>query len=60
MIAAMEAIKQAFSPQYPFITLLRGIGMSLLNHVSPIKKILIDQALGLRKNLPELATKKRQ
>ena len=29
MIAAMEAIKQAFSPQQSGIKLLRGIGMSL-------------------------------
>jgi 2-octaprenylphenol hydroxylase len=58
MIASMAAIKQAFTPQAKPITLLRGIGMSLLNHLPPIKKQLINQALGIKADLPELAYKK--
>jgi 2-octaprenylphenol hydroxylase len=55
MIAAMEAIKQVFSPQQSTIKLLRGIGMSLLNNVKAAKSLMINQALGFKGQLPELA-----
>lgn len=58
MIAAMEAIKQTFSINQSGFKLLRGIGMSLLDHFKPAKKLLIEQALGLKNDLPELAQKK--
>lgn len=57
MIAAMEAIKQMFSFNESGFKLLRGLGMSLLNKVEPAKKILIEQALGLKNELPVLANK---
>ena len=60
MIAAMEAIKQTFSVNQSGFQLLRGIGMSLLNRMKPAKKHLIEQALGLKSELPALAQKKRQ
>jgi 2-octaprenylphenol hydroxylase len=55
MIAAMEAIKQTFTPQQDAIKLLRGIGMSLLNNIKPVKSLMINQALGFKGELPELA-----
>ncbi|MBL4822493.1 MAG: UbiH/UbiF/VisC/COQ6 family ubiquinone biosynthesis hydroxylase [Colwellia sp.] len=55
MIAAMEAIKQTFAVQQPGVQLLRGLGISLLDKFKPAKKILIEQALGLKSELPELA-----
>ena len=58
MIAAMATIKQAFTPQSHPIKLLRGIGMNILNNLSPIKKQLMSQALGIKADLPELAYKK--
>jgi 2-octaprenylphenol hydroxylase len=58
MIAAMEAIKQTFGLQQPGVNLLRGIGMSLLDKIKPAKKILIEQALGLKSELPELSQRK--
>ncbi len=58
MIAAMEAIKQTFSINQSGFTLLRGIGMSLLDNFKPAKKIMIEQALGLKSELPELAEQK--
>jgi 2-octaprenylphenol hydroxylase len=58
MIAAMEAIKQTFGIQQSGIKLLRGIGLSLLDNVKPAKKILIEKALGLKSDLPELAQRK--
>ena len=58
MLTAMEAIKQSFSIQQPGLKLLRGLGISLLNKVQPAKKLLIEQALGLKHDLPELAQRK--
>lgn len=60
MIAAMEAIKQAFTPQQSAFTLIRGLGMSLLNKVKPAKSLMINQALGFKGQLPELAKKQQQ
>ena len=57
MIAAMEAIKQTFSIDQAGFKMFRGIGMSLLDKFKPAKRILIEQALGLKNELPELATK---
>ena len=56
MIAAMEAIKQAFTPQQSGIKLLRGLGMSLINSIKPAKALMIKQALGFKGQLPALAT----
>ena len=55
MIAAMEAIKQVFTPQQKPTQLLRGIGMSLLNNLAPVKQQMIKQALGYQHHLPSLA-----
>tara|TARA_R110000737_G_scaffold90468_3_gene122793 strand:- start:2214 stop:3563 length:1350 start_codon:yes stop_codon:yes gene_type:complete len=55
MIAAMEAIKQVFSPQQSAIKLFRGLGMTLLNKLKPAKSSMINQALGFKGNLPDLA-----
>lgn len=55
MIAAMESIKQLYSPLPLPLAHLRGIGMRLLDNLSPVKKLLINQALGDKSNLPELA-----
>jgi len=58
MIAAMEAIKQMFGFQQSGVKLLRGIGITLLDKFKPAKKTLIEQALGLKSDLPELALRK--
>ncbi|TWX72893.1 UbiH/UbiF/VisC/COQ6 family ubiquinone biosynthesis hydroxylase [Colwellia sp. C1TZA3] len=55
MIASMEAIKQAFTPQQSAIKLLRGLGMSLINNIKPAKALMINQALGFKDDLPKLA-----
>ncbi len=57
MIAAMEAIKQVFAVQQSGFKLLRGLGMSLLDNIKPAKKLLVEQALGLKHDLPALAQK---
>lgn len=55
MVVAMETIKQVFSPQHEAPKLFRGLGMSLLNHFVPAKKLLIQKAVGYKSNLPFLA-----
>ena len=57
MIAAMEAIKQIFTPQQGTAKLVRGIGLSLLDNIKPVKQAMIKQALGLKSHLPQLATR---
>ena len=59
MVAAMEAIKQAFSPQNEPSKLIRGIGLSILNNFKPIKNAMIKRALGFKDNLPILAEKQK-
>jgi 2-polyprenylphenol 6-hydroxylase len=51
----MEAIKQTFSPQQAPVKFLRGIGMSLINHIKPVKNVMIKQALGFKSHLPNLS-----
>ena len=55
MIGAMEAIKQTFSIEQSGFKLLRGIGMSLLDNIKPAKKLMVEQALGLKSDVPDLA-----
>jgi 2-octaprenylphenol hydroxylase len=55
MVVAMEAIKQSFTPQQGIAKLVRGVGMTLINNVKPIKNLLVKQALGERDDLPSLA-----
>jgi 2-octaprenylphenol hydroxylase len=58
MIAAMEAIKQVFTPQQGLVKLVRGLGLSALDNIKPVKKVMIKQALGLKNELPALAQAK--
>lgn len=55
MIAAMEAIKQVFTPQQKLTQIVRGIGMTIFDNTAPIKNTLMKQALGLKAELPKLA-----
>ncbi|NQZ81695.1 MAG: FAD-dependent monooxygenase [Colwellia sp.] len=57
MIVAMESIKQLFTPQQGIPKLLRGLGMTLLNNIKPAKTAMINQALGYKGELPEIAAK---
>ncbi|NQZ24605.1 MAG: FAD-dependent monooxygenase [Colwellia sp.] len=58
MVVAMEAIKQVFTPQQGAAKLIRGIGLSLIDNIKPVKQAMIKQALGLKSDLPRLATLK--
>lgn len=59
MIAAMESIKQVFTPQQKLTQIVRGLGMGLFDNIAPIKNTLMKQALGLKDDLPDLAVYKR-
>jgi len=54
MITAMETIKQTFTPQQAPLKFLRGLGMSLINQISPLKRLMIKQALGYKGHQPSL------
>jgi len=55
MVAAMESIKQVFTPQNPVTQLVRGLGMNLFDNVKPVKQLMAKQALGMKEHLPSLA-----
>jgi len=55
MIAAMESIKQVFTPQQGAAKLIRGLGLSLIDSFKPVKQTMIKQALGFKSDLPKLA-----
>ncbi|QBY03583.1 monooxygenase [Thalassotalea sp. HSM 43] len=54
MMAAMEAIKQGFAAQDKLPKIIRGVGMSLLNQLAPVKQQMIKHAMGQRSDLPNL------
>ncbi len=58
MIASMQGFKTLFSGSNPIKKLVRGIGMSLTNEVTPVKDECLKRALGLSGRLPKMATKK--
>lgn len=58
MVAAMEAFKRMFSGSHPLKKLVRDAGLSLANHSPKAKQKIIQQAMGLEGELPELAKRK--
>lgn len=48
MLMAMEAIKRLFVPSDPLSRGACALGMGVLDRFSPLKSLLIRQALGLR------------
>ncbi|MBU2876896.1 FAD-dependent oxidoreductase [Aliiglaciecola lipolytica] len=55
MIAVMESFKRLFSGANPVKKLIRDIGLSATNQLSPLKNDIIKQAVGIEGNLPKLA-----
>lgn len=55
MIMAMQGFKELFSGSSPAKKLLRGVGMSLMDHSGWPKNELIKRALGLDGELPKIA-----
>ena len=55
MIASMQGFKALFSGSNPLKKLVRGIGMSLTNELTPVKDECLKRALGLSGHLPKIA-----
>lgn len=55
MIAAMQGFKDLFSGSNPAKKLIRGIGMRLAGQLPGVKEEIMQHALGLKGELPELA-----
>lgn len=55
MLGAMDLIKRLFSNDVPPLAALRSLGLTLTDHVDPLKHLFMARALGLGRNLPPLA-----
>ncbi len=55
VIAAMDGFKHLFGSTLEPVQWLRNFGMDLTNSCPPVKKIIMQKAMGLKGELPELA-----
>ena len=55
MVAAMEGFKRLFAGNQPIKKLIRDTGLSLANYSSITKQTIIQHAMGLEGELPDLA-----
>lgn len=55
MVATMEGFKQLFAGENPAKKLVRGIGMSLTDHLPGLKYTIIQRAMGISGDLPAMA-----
>lgn len=59
MIAAMEGFKRLFGSENKLFRFARNYGLGLVNRMGPLKKFLIEEAMGLRREVPEVARAER-
>ncbi|MDA9556315.1 FAD-dependent 2-octaprenylphenol hydroxylase [Vibrio sp.] len=57
MIASMQSFKDLFESNNPAKKLFRGIGMKLVGQLPGAKEEIMKRALGLKGDLPDLATR---
>lgn len=55
LIAAMEGLKRLFGGDNPLLKLIRCSGLTLTDHILPVKNEIIKRAMGLSGELPDLA-----
>ncbi len=55
MLKAMSGFKQLFSNDIQWLAALRSYGLTITNHISPMKQFFMRYAMGLSGNLPSLA-----
>ena len=55
MLTAMDAFKRGFGNRIPPLVAARNLGLFAADHVGPIKRVFMRQALGLDDDLPTLA-----
>jgi len=54
MIAAMEGFKRLFEGSNPVKKALRDLGLNLVDNISPVKTLFMQQAMGNKSSLPKL------
>lgn len=55
MMWTMDGFKYLFSNRHPVLTGLRNVGLSVTNKATPVKHLIMEQAMGLKGDLPTLA-----
>lgn len=55
MQAAMDLIKRLFSNEIPPVKVMRNLGLELADRITPVKNLLVRNAMGTLGNLPSLA-----
>jgi 2-octaprenylphenol hydroxylase len=54
MLLAMDGLKRLFSNTNPMLTVGRGLGLSAVDRMAPLKRGFIRDAMGLSRSLPPL------
>ena len=54
MLAAMDGFKRLFGNALPPVAALRSLGLTLTDRIAPLKRRLMQRALGLGGGLPPL------
>ncbi|ALM50884.1 UbiH/UbiF/VisC/COQ6 family ubiquinone biosynthesis hydroxylase [Halomonas huangheensis] len=52
MLALMDGFRLLFGARHPALTLARNLGLSGVNRLSPLKRLIMQQATGQRGHLP--------
>ncbi|MGR4066236.1 UbiH/UbiF/VisC/COQ6 family ubiquinone biosynthesis hydroxylase [Billgrantia sp. C5P2] len=52
MLALMDGFRLLFGTRHPAVTLLRNLGLSGVDRLTPVKRLLMQQAIGQRGTLP--------
>jgi 2-octaprenylphenol hydroxylase len=55
MLTAMDAFKRGFGNRIPPVVAARNLGLFAAEHIAPVKRAFMRQALGLGADLPSLA-----
>ena len=58
MLGAMDAFKRLFSNENRPLTLMRNLGLSLMDASGPVKRVIVRRALGLFGELPTLVQRR--
>jgi len=55
MLTTMTGFKTLFSNENPVLSTLRNVGLNVTDSITPVKNLIIRQAMGLTGDLPKLA-----
>lgn len=48
MLLAMDGLKRLFGSELPMVKGLRGLGLDITNNITPLKNLIMQQAMGLK------------